>query len=142
MNVELVVAFHSHHSSPELLEQLAEMAMQEFKDYPKSEYDVLWRVGESWIAKADSSPVHVYERLSILSKDFFGEQSPLRELLPGFVWLSWKSFFLGLVEAYAYGWYLALVWIPIYNYFSARARQSPDIEARWPHQGGNEHEAR
>ena len=30
-------------------------------------------------------------------------------LLPGFTWLTWPSFFLGLVESFAYGWYVALV---------------------------------
>jgi len=38
-------------------------------------------------------------------------------LLPGFTWLSWGSFVLGLVEAYGYGWYIALIWVPIYNVF-------------------------
>ena len=36
-------------------------------------------------------------------------------LLPGFKWLSWGSFFLGLIESYGYGWYFALIWVPIYN---------------------------
>jgi len=39
----------------------------------------------------------------------------LQELLPGFRWLTFKGFFLGLVEAYGYGWYAALIWVPIYN---------------------------
>lgn len=43
-----------------------------------------------------------------------------RRLLPGFEWLSWGSFFLGLVESYGYGWYFALIWVPLYNYFSNR----------------------
>ena len=38
-----------------------------------------------------------------------------QELLPGFEWISWKSFFLGLIEAYGYGWFFALIWVPIYN---------------------------
>ena len=41
-------------------------------------------------------------------------------LLPGFTWLTWPSFFLGLVEAFAYGWYVALVFGPIYNFFAAK----------------------
>ena len=41
------------------------------------------------------------------------------KLLPGFEWLSWRSFFLGLVESYGYGWYFALVWVPLYNVFVA-----------------------
>ena len=43
-----------------------------------------------------------------------------RKLLPGFEWISWKSFFIGLVESYAYGWYVALIWVPIYNVFARR----------------------
>lgn len=41
-------------------------------------------------------------------------------LLPGFEWISWRSFFLGLIESYSYGWYFALVWVPVYNVFVAR----------------------
>ena len=42
------------------------------------------------------------------------------KLLPGFTWLTWPSFFLGLAESYAYGWYVALVFGPLYNFFAAR----------------------
>ncbi|NIR30838.1 MAG: hypothetical protein GWN84_16280 [Gammaproteobacteria bacterium] len=42
------------------------------------------------------------------------------KLLPGFTWISWQSFLLGLVESYGYGWYFALIWVPIYNVFVAR----------------------
>ena len=41
-------------------------------------------------------------------------------LLPGFKLLSWVSFLLGLVEALAYGWFVALVFGPLYNFFVAR----------------------
>ena len=41
-------------------------------------------------------------------------------LLPGFSWLSWSSFFVGLVESFAYGWYVALVFGPLFNFFSRR----------------------
>ncbi len=42
-------------------------------------------------------------------------------LLPGFTWLTWPSFFLGLVEAFAYGWYIALVFGPLYNFVAAKS---------------------
>lgn len=42
-------------------------------------------------------------------------------LLPGFTWISWTSFLLGLIEALAYGWYVALVFGPLYNFFAMRA---------------------
>ncbi len=41
-------------------------------------------------------------------------------LLPGFTWISWPSFFLGLIEAIAYGWYIALIFGPLYNFFAMR----------------------
>ncbi len=41
-------------------------------------------------------------------------------LLPGFVWLSWGSFLLGFVEAFSYGWYIALVFGPLFNFFARR----------------------
>ena len=39
------------------------------------------------------------------------------KLLPGFEWLTWRSFFLGLIESNGYGWYFALIWVPLYNVF-------------------------
>jgi hypothetical protein len=41
-------------------------------------------------------------------------------LLPGFTWISWGSFLLGFIESFAYGWYIALVFGPIYNFFIGR----------------------
>ncbi len=35
-------------------------------------------------------------------------------------WLSWGSFFLELAERYGYGWYFALIWVPLYNWFAVR----------------------
>jgi hypothetical protein len=43
-------------------------------------------------------------------------------LLPGFTWLTWPSFVLGLVESFAYGWYVALIFCPLFNFFAARFR--------------------
>lgn len=43
-----------------------------------------------------------------------------QKLLPGFEWLSWKSFILGFIESYGYGWYFALIWVPLYNVISIR----------------------
>ncbi len=41
-----------------------------------------------------------------------------QRLLPGFTWLTWPSFLLGLIESFAYGWYAALVFGPLYNLFA------------------------
>jgi hypothetical protein len=41
-------------------------------------------------------------------------------LLPGFEWLSWRSFLVGLVGSVGWAWYIALVLVPIYNFVQAR----------------------
>lgn len=46
-----------------------------------------------------------------------------QKLLPGFHWISWPSFLLGVVESYAYGWYFTLIWVPLYNAFALRGRR-------------------
>ena len=48
------------------------------------------------------------------------EHSALSIFLPGFTLLSWPSFFLGLIEAFGWGWYVTLIFGPIYNFFAAR----------------------
>lgn len=48
------------------------------------------------------------------------------KLLPGFTWLTWPSFLLGLAETFLYGIYVGLVFVPLYNFFvtTFSARQS------------------
>jgi Sec-independent protein secretion pathway component TatC len=46
-----------------------------------------------------------------------------QKLLPGFEWISWQSFLLGLLESYGYGWYFALIWVPLYNVFAGKTRR-------------------
>ncbi|KAA3616814.1 MAG: hypothetical protein D8M58_17580 [Calditrichaeota bacterium] len=38
-------------------------------------------------------------------------------VLPGFSWISWSSFLIGLVGTVGYGVYTAVVFVPIYNFF-------------------------
>jgi hypothetical protein len=51
-----------------------------------------------------------------------GLHQPWLQFLPGFTWLSPGTFLLGLVESFAYGWYVALVFVPLFNFFNARFR--------------------
>lgn len=44
----------------------------------------------------------------------------LSSFLPGFELLSWRTFLIGLAESYAWGWYIALVFGGIYNFFANR----------------------
>lgn len=41
-------------------------------------------------------------------------------MLPGFAWISWGSFFLGLLDVLVYGLFFGLVFAPIYNFFLAK----------------------
>jgi hypothetical protein len=41
--------------------------------------------------------------------------------LPGFTLPSWHTFFLGLIESFAWGWYIAVVFGAIFNFFLRRA---------------------
>ena len=47
--------------------------------------------------------------------------STLSIFLPGFTLLTWQSFVLGLVEAVAWGWYVAAIFVPLYRFFARRA---------------------
>jgi hypothetical protein len=44
-------------------------------------------------------------------------------LLPGFEWLTWRGFLIGAIESYAYGWYVAVVFVPLYRWFAGADRQ-------------------
>ena len=48
-------------------------------------------------------------------------------LLPGFRWLDGWSFLLGLGESFAYGWYIALLYVPL-RHWARRltARRAPE----------------
>ena len=53
----------------------------------------------------------------------WGLHQPWLQFLPGFTWLTWPSFFLGLAESLVYGWYAALLFGGLYN--AALARFGP-----------------
>src|SRR6266536_3307702 len=46
------------------------------------------------------------------------QHAALSIFLPGFELLNWRSFFLGLVESVLWGWYIAVVFGPLYNFFN------------------------
>ena len=51
-----------------------------------------------------------------------GMHQLLAQLLPGFTWITWPSFFLGLFLSFVYGWYVAVVFTPLFNFFNARTK--------------------
>ena len=48
----------------------------------------------------------------------------LEQFLPGFIWLTWWEFLLGLVESFLFGVYAAIVYVPIYNWLTKRFRDA------------------
>ena len=48
------------------------------------------------------------------------QHSSLSMFLPGFTLLSWRSFFLGLIESSLWGWYIAGLFGTLYNFFMRR----------------------
>ena len=48
------------------------------------------------------------------------QHSALAIFLPGFELLSWRSFLIGLAEVFLGGWYVTLIFVPLFNFFTAR----------------------
>jgi 2TM family of unknown function (DUF5676) len=49
-----------------------------------------------------------------------GMHQLLAQLMPGFTWITWPSFFLGLLGSFLSGWYVAVLFAPLFNFFAAR----------------------
>jgi hypothetical protein len=56
----------------------------------------------------------------LLLPGFPVQHGALSIFLPGFELLSWRNYFLGLAESFAWGWYIALVFGSLYNFFVRR----------------------
>jgi len=41
-------------------------------------------------------------------------------LLPGFDWLTLQGFLAGAVGSFLYGWYIAILGVPLYRFFRSR----------------------
>lgn len=52
----------------------------------------------------------------------------LEHVLPGFTWLSWPMFLLGLAESFLWGIYIGLVFGPIYNVIDRRWGSDTDAK--------------
>ena len=58
----------------------------------------------------------------LLFPDVGSGHALLSLFLPWFTLLSWQGFFLGLIESFVLGWYVALVFGTLFNFFAARVR--------------------
>ena len=41
-------------------------------------------------------------------------------LLPGFEWLTPSGFLFGALGSYVYGWFIAIIWMPLHDFFESR----------------------
>lgn len=76
--------------------------------------------------------------LGVLYPDWWMMQKIYEFLMPGFTFISWGTFFLGLFESFVGGFWLAVLFVPIYNYFARRAARdmrttAPGITPASPH---------
>lgn len=58
--------------------------------------------------------------LGLLFPNWWVMQKAWELILPGFTFISWGAFFLGLVESFVGGFLTAVLFVPIYNYFARR----------------------
>ena len=53
----------------------------------------------------------------LLMPGAFHKHEACAPLLPGFVWLTWPGFIAGAVGSFLYGWYIAVLIVPLYRFF-------------------------
>lgn len=56
----------------------------------------------------------------LLFPNWWVMQNAWELLLPGYTFISWGTFFVGLVESFVGGFLTALLFVPIYNFFHGR----------------------
>lgn len=61
--------------------------------------------------------------LGTLFPDWWVMQHFWEVILPGFTFLSWGAFFLGLVESFLAGFSTAVLFVPLYNIFTGSMRR-------------------
>jgi len=61
--------------------------------------------------------------LGVLFPNWWVMQRAWELVLPGFTFISWGTFFLGLVESFISGFLTAVLFVPIYNFFATRVSQ-------------------
>ena len=58
----------------------------------------------------------------LLSPDRFHMHEAWAPLLPGFEWITWQGFIAGAIGSFLYGWYIAVVVVPLYAVFGREKR--------------------
>lgn len=63
--------------------------------------------------------------LGVLFPNWWVMQTIYELLLPGFTFISWGTFFLGLVESFIGGFLTAVLFVPLYNLLTGRKVAEP-----------------
>jgi len=73
--------------------------------------------------------------VGVLFPNWWVMQNLYESLLPGYTFISWGTFFLGLVEIFVGGWLTAVLFVPIWNFFAAReeAQAAPKMTEAMQH---------
>ncbi len=75
----------------------------------------------AWTLAVFSAVVFTLDMLfGLLFPNWWVMQNLYEFLLPGFTFVSWGTFFLGLVEIFIGGFLTAVIFVPIYNFFINR----------------------
>jgi len=75
----------------------------------------------AWTLAVFAAVVFALEMLlGVLFPNWWVMQKQYEFLLPGFTFVTWGTFFLGLVEIFIGGFLTAVLFVPIYNYFAGR----------------------
>lgn len=85
----------------------------------------------AWTLAVFSAVVFIFDVLAgLLFPNWWVMQNLYEFLLPGFTFISWGTFFLGLVEIFVGGFLTAVLFVPIHNYFISREapRASPTMK--------------
>lgn len=79
----------------------------------------LWPI--AWTLAVFAAMVFTLDMLlGVLFPNWWVMQRAWELLLPGFTFISWGSFVLGLVESFIGGWLTAAGFVVIYNFFAGR----------------------
>ncbi|HEX9596719.1 MAG TPA: hypothetical protein VF982_07575 [Anaerolineales bacterium] len=76
----------------------------------------------AWTLAVFAAAVFTLDVLAgLLFPNWYVMQKAWEFLLPGYTFISWGAFLIGLVESFIGGFLTAVLFVPIYNYFHSRS---------------------
>ncbi len=90
----------------------------------------------AWTLAVFSAVVFTLDMLlGVLFPNWWVMQNLYEVLLPGFTFITWGTFFLGLVEIFVGGFLTAVLFVPIYNIFISResSKTAPTLKPASEH---------